>query len=81
MVAQADAPTYAAIDLGASSVRMFTGRLRDGAIELRERLRTPNPRYACPTGCTGMSCICSPRPSDRFRPRVRCTAWASTRGA
>ena len=30
-LARVDAPTYAAIDLGASSARTFTGCLRDGA--------------------------------------------------
>jgi rhamnulokinase len=50
MAAQADAPTYAAIDLGASSARAFTGRLRDGTIELRERLRTPNRPVHLPDG-------------------------------
>ena len=42
--------TYAAIDLGASSARTFTGRLADGAIELREIHRTPNRPVRLPDG-------------------------------
>src|SRR5262245_51028520 len=49
MVPQVEA-TYAAIDLGASSARTFTGRLRDGAVELRERRRTPNRPVRLPDG-------------------------------
>jgi rhamnulokinase len=49
-LARVDAPTYAAIDLGGSSARTFTGRLRDGAIELRERHRAPNRPVRLPDG-------------------------------
>ena len=49
MVPQVEA-TYAAIDLGASSARTFTGRLCDGAVELRERRRTPNRPVRLPDG-------------------------------
>jgi rhamnulokinase len=49
-LSEVDAPTYAAIDLGASSARTFTGRLCDGAIELLERHRVPNRPVRLPDG-------------------------------
>jgi rhamnulokinase len=42
--------TYAAIDLGASSARTFTGRLNGEALELRELRRTPNRPLSLPDG-------------------------------
>ncbi len=45
-----EAPTYAAIDLGATSGRVVTGRLRDGRVTLAEAHRFPNRPVRLPDG-------------------------------
>jgi len=45
-----EAPTYAAIDLGATSGRVVTGRLRDGRVTLAEAHRFPNRPVSLPDG-------------------------------
>jgi rhamnulokinase len=45
-----EAPTYAAIDLGATSGRVVTGRLRDGRVSLAEAHRFPNRPVRLPDG-------------------------------
>ena len=42
--------TYAAVDLGATSGRVLTGRLADGRVELREAHRFPNRPVQLPDG-------------------------------
>jgi rhamnulokinase len=44
------APAYAAIDLGASTGRVLTGRLDGGRVELTERHRFPNRPVRLPSG-------------------------------
>jgi rhamnulokinase len=46
----ADAPAYAAVDLGASSGRVVTGRLQDGRVVLTECHRFPNRPVRLPDG-------------------------------
>jgi len=45
-----DGPRYAAIDLGATSGRVVTGRLRDGRVSLAEAHRFPNRPVRLPDG-------------------------------
>jgi rhamnulokinase len=46
----ADAPAYAAVDIGAESGRVLIGRLRGGAVELEEAHRFPNRPVRLPDG-------------------------------
>ena len=45
-----DAPAFAAIDLGASSGRVMTGRLDDGRLSFEEVHRFPNRPVRLPDG-------------------------------
>ena len=74
-------PRYAAVDLGATSGRVFTGRLQGGRVALEEVHRFDNRPVRCPTACAGTSCTCSRRRSRGCAARGRSRASASTPGA
>ena len=58
-----DAPAFAAIDLGAESGRVVSGRLAAAASSSTRRTASRTGPCGCRTGCAGTCCTCSPRRS------------------